>query len=439
VTPAKRLAALLLASAAVQVALCRLPDTMGDLLSYRLWAQALARDGLAAAYWPDPGVAGSAQHLETPVDYPPLVPYVLLAIGRLCGSLSCRDQTLEFLIRLPFVAANLGIGVLLFVNARRAVGPAHSALAVTAAAAYLFSPGVLFDTVYWGQADSLCALFLVGSVVALGRDRPGWAWACLALATLTKPLAYPYLPLVMLVTIKRLGWRAALLGSGVFCSLFAAALLPFAWLGRLGSLLHALFFQLAAMPYASVNAHNLWWLIQGGTPWLEADARPFGFGSCEALGLVLFAAFYAATLIRLWRSVEERSTAPFAGGPQLRLPQQLPLDPHAYDYYLAHGYTYLVEELRGDTSLWGVLLTLLNSQTIVLAFCCWLWCFHGREGFDAALSPRQRPPISRLLILAMGVFVLATGYPFVSRALREGRSGEAEKDRVRSVTQSAIS
>ena len=62
-------------------AIANMLDTMGDLLVYRSWARTLADCGLAAAYWPGHSDAEDA-FLRPPIDYPPVLPYVLLALGR---------------------------------------------------------------------------------------------------------------------------------------------------------------------------------------------------------------------------------------------------------------------------------------------------------------------------------------------------------------------
>jgi len=56
--------------------------------------------------------------------------------------------------------------------------------------------------------------------------------------------------------------------------------------------------DLDAMPYTSVNAHNLWGLFGG---WLPADAALFGPLSATAIGLVLFGAALLGLLLLLLR------------------------------------------------------------------------------------------------------------------------------------------
>jgi hypothetical protein len=477
--------AVFVASAVVSLALCALPDSMGDILNYRLWARTLARDGLTEAYWPSHPLVVSAERLDAPIDYPPVFPYLMLVAGRLAESLSLSDRTLDSLVRVPLALAHLAIGLVLFRDTRRLASERAPTLV---AALYLFNPGIVFDTVYWGQADALTALFVVAALTALAVSRPEWAWASFALAVLTKPLAYPFGPLLLVVTVKRFGWRRALRCGAVFLACAFLVLVPFLWIGRLGPLLRSLFVQLDAMPYASVNAHNSWWLVQRGTPWLDTREIAFGAVSYGVIGLALLAVFVTATLVRLARSDSDRgirlafaSTAfgffmlathmhenhafvvlpllllvgwdeprvrrfyvlvsalflanmalhdpylthvfrAWTPGPRLLLPQEPDLDPRFYDYFLANGYGYVVEQIRGETSALGLGLTALNAQLAVLTFAWWLWSFYRGSSFDEALARPEPAMRWRWVLPAAVAFVVVTSLPFAARAMRENRA-----------------
>jgi len=305
--PVKFPFSLFAASLALQLLVAAVPDRMADLLVYRQWTRTMAVEGLEAAYWPPAARTPDEAFKRPPVDYPPVFPYVLGALGRACRSLApellANDRRLDFLIRVPLVVANATLGVLLFVLLR------HRSDAKTAtgiAALFVLNPAVVFDTAYWGQADALLALLVVAGLVLAPR-RPEWGWVALAAAALVKPLAYPFLPLVLLETAKRRGWKRASSSAIVGLATWGALLLPFLAAGRLGDIVVALFFQLDAMPYVSVNAHNAWWIIGRGVPWTPAWERAIGPVTYETLGLVAFGAFYLAVLVSLWRSTHARA------------------------------------------------------------------------------------------------------------------------------------
>jgi hypothetical protein len=301
---------------------------------------------------------------------------------------------------------------------------------------------------------------------------------------LVKPLAYPFAPIVALETLKRFGPRRTLVCAMAAAGMAAVALLPFAWIGCLGDVLQALVTQVDVMPYVSVNAHNLWWLIGRGTPWTEAAARPLGFlPSYESVSLLLFGMFYLVTLLRLWRSRGDHALyvasagvavgffvlsthmhenhlfgalpllalaglraqrarvllfvatvtslanmllhdpflthllRPLTPGPHLLLPQRLDLDPHLVGYLVTHGYPWVVEEMRGETSLFGALATLVNAQANLLLFAALLFDAYTGRSFDDALESSRLPMSRRIWTPVLVVFVAMSAAPFVLRAL----------------------
>jgi hypothetical protein len=475
---------ILAASGLIQLAVAALPDTMGDLLEYRLWTRALAQEGLAAAYWPPPTPLESAQ-FHPPVDYPPVLPYVLWCVGRVLHAVSPHalaggDRILDFLIRGPFCLSSLLLALLVHAEARR-LAPGLSDLALGLVA---LNPAVIFDTAYWGQADALYALLLAAALVAMVRGQPEWSCVLMALAALTKPLAYPFALLVAVVILKRFGVRRTLRCAAAGALAVGVVLLPFGWIGRLTDGLRAIVSQLDAMPFVSVNAHNVWWLVERGTPWLDASVRPLGLLSWKAVSLVAFGAFYLVVVVRLWRSSDARalyvaaaSTAlgffalathmhenhlfaalpllalagigakrvrfvfvavsvtllvnmslhdpylthvfrPMVPGPHILLPPELEPQEQLGARLAALGYPWIVDQMRGETSLVGHLATLANAQANVLIFVLWLgWAF-SRRGLEHVAADAEGWRSSGLWIAIAGAFVVVSGLPFVDHALR---------------------
>jgi Gpi18-like mannosyltransferase len=473
--------AIILASGLIQAAaIATLPDTRGDLLLYRLWTRALGQEGLAAAYWPP-----KSTRFHPKIDYPPLIPYLLWGVGHGLqavspNALERNERLLDFLIRVPFCAATLLLALLVYSETRRVVpGAANLALGLIA-----LNPAIIFDTAYWGQADALYALLVAAGLVSLVRGRPEWSWVAIAAAAMAKPLGYPFAPLVALETLKRFGPLRALRCAAATVLLVGLLLLPFVWIGRLPEVVRALFSQIDTMPFVSVNAHNLWWIVGRGTPWTDASARPLDLVSWKALALLLFGAFYFVTLVHLWRSSDARgfylaatSTAfgffvlaphlhethlfcvlpllalvgvqsrrvkivfllltgtllanmllhdpflcrlarPYVPGPQLLLPPRLMPLQGLENRFTALGYPWIVDEWRGEVSLFGQLATLVNAQVVMLTFVAWVALVYAGRGFDQGLEgggARIRRWPLRAAALA---FVLGSGVPFVSHALR---------------------
>jgi hypothetical protein len=112
---------------------------------------------------------------------------------------------------------------------------------------------------------------------------------------------------------------------------------------------------------------------------------------------------------------------PFTPGPRLVLPELPGLDAGFFDVFVAHGYHALAAQARGETSLLGVALTALDSQLNVSIFCAWLLLAYPGRSFDVVGAQTTPARLPRLFGPVAIAFVLASGVPFVSHALRRSQ------------------
>ena len=82
-------------------------------------------------------------------------------------------------------------------------------LALLGAAVVVVNPITWFDSVVWGQVDSVGVVFLLLGLRALWRDQPERAAIFAVIAALIKPQLGILIPLVAVVTIRRALWPAA--------------------------------------------------------------------------------------------------------------------------------------------------------------------------------------------------------------------------------------
>jgi hypothetical protein len=253
-------------------------------------------------------------------DYPPLYAYLLAPIGAIYGRINPdagetyqSSRALGFLVKLPPLLFD-GLLALLIGTIAARFGlwrGRRSWLGWGAALLYLLQPAVLFDSGYWGQPDAVHVFFILLALTLILLRKPAWGWVAAALACLMKPLAAPFLPLLVLATFLRGGWRKLATGAAAALATCFVVFLPFIVTGRGGMALRHFLFDVDVMPYSSVNAHNLWWLLG---PWRPANDPWIGVISKTHVGLALFGIAYLYILWRLWRvEMGERPSAAGTG------------------------------------------------------------------------------------------------------------------------------
>lgn len=289
---------------------------VGDIEVYMAWAWKLTTYGVRSTYLP--------HDLMGPIDYLPLVPYLLSVVGWLYQRFfvstfpfPSEQSTLLLysMTKLPTITANIAIGALifLFVQKRRGFHPALMALT-----AYLFNPAILFNSAYGGQTDAIHSLFVLLAIILLLERRLGGAWFSIALAALSKPQGALFLPLIFFLTWREFGLRGLLKGmviaSLVVLVIFSPFLYNGAWDSLQSYLLSVARLDMPVDPaHTTLGAHNLWWLLGLGAK-VQDTAGPFAqfpvldrLVVYRTLGLSLAAAFYALALFKLWKNTDEPS------------------------------------------------------------------------------------------------------------------------------------
>ncbi len=237
---------------------------MPDLRLFAIWSEGLATRGLAAFY--------ATADL---CDYPPLSILIYYATGLAAQALGIGFEypgPIITLLKVPACLADLAIAVLLFVAGSRR----YSRRAGAAAAALFFlNPAVLYDTAYWGQVDTIYALFLLASLMLVGRGRWGWAGAALAAALLAKFQTIAVAPLIIFEVYRLGGWRALGVKLMGMITLTALILAPFSWTGTLDDVMLRSYVEVVGQyPYLSKGAYNIWHLY-GNPSQSDAGHPPF--------------------------------------------------------------------------------------------------------------------------------------------------------------------
>ena len=243
------------------------------------------------------------------VDYPPGYMLVLWLVGVVYHATAAygdfTGDAMRVFVKLPAVIADIGIGYLVYLMARR-TWPV--AAAIVAMAVFALNPASWLVSAYWGQADSVAAVFLVWSLYLAVTRRFEAAWVMLAFAVLIKPQPLVIAPLLLIwqVRVQGFTWRLALVPVlGLLVAYFGS--LPFAPasdpIGVLAWLYDRYHSGIGVYPYNSVNALNLYSINRD---FYQPDTQPITFfgldlGPQYYWGMGIFLALTAAVAWRLWR------------------------------------------------------------------------------------------------------------------------------------------
>ncbi|MDO8614312.1 MAG: hypothetical protein Q7T33_01070 [Dehalococcoidia bacterium] len=183
----KGIASLLLLGLLLRLVLATLPGFSVDIGTFSAWANDLALNGPWDFY-----------RADYFTDYAPGYMYVLLFIGKLNQEFHLSPGQMEYVLKLPSIAADLASAYLLY----KLLAGKKMEVRLGAAALYLLFPASLLIGAIWGQVDSLLALFLLLSVYFIGRDRPVAGAVAYTVGFLMKPQAIAALPFLALWIIR---------------------------------------------------------------------------------------------------------------------------------------------------------------------------------------------------------------------------------------------
>src|SRR5208282_1309944 len=138
-----------------------------------------------------------------PVDsYPPGSLYLLWLSGWIGSLIEPTANGFRVIVETPPLIADLFIGLTLYFAAWR---DGRGLRALMVMMLFALNPALIFDTVVWGQSDSVVVLPMISAAILIltGRYRLGWSAA--AIAILAKPQAIAFTPPIALWTLLNAG------------------------------------------------------------------------------------------------------------------------------------------------------------------------------------------------------------------------------------------
>ena len=255
-----------------------------DVGSYQAWAGQIATLGPAHTY--QEGYF---------LDYPPGYLYALWVAGLVARAVGASGDVYRIIIESPAIVADFALALLMYAFVRRGSRPGMAFVAMLMVA---LNPSLLFDTVVWGQSDSVLTFVTLLSIVAMLGRKYEIAWGLAAIAVLVKPQGLMMLPVLGVWTMLEADF-ATWIRSGV--ALIAVAIIGIApfQVGHEWNWIIKLYTSTAAYYHeTSVNAFNLMALIGGLR---QADSATLAGVSYFALGMSLLVPLYGFVAWILWR------------------------------------------------------------------------------------------------------------------------------------------
>lgn len=235
-------------------------------------------------------------------DYPPGYLYILYMLSLIRGVFGfAHDSGGEnLLFKLPAIISDLVLGYFIYKASSKKLG---SGIAFGLMLLFLFNPAVLINSAAWGQADSFFLIFLLLSIQAAADKSFVRSAIWFAVATLIKPQALIFTPVLLFAFYHHRAWKQLALGAVYGLGIFGLLAAPFFWNnGGLVGIINLYKSTLSSYPYSSVNAFNLYALTDPlwsslDLTWLGITYRVWGF--IFILVAVAVAAFYSFKKDRL--------------------------------------------------------------------------------------------------------------------------------------------
>jgi hypothetical protein len=218
--------------------------------------------------------------------------------GDISGPYDPGDGWLNVALKAPKLLFEIALLVLAFYLVLRHAGVEWAAFITCLVA---FSPGNLATVAGKGQTDAMFVFFLVLSIWALKVRRPHLAWIAYAVGWLCKFQCIMLLPIMVLFTWKRHGWRVLIVDVIMFAATIAAGMLPFILTSGEVALFPYGRGSVDHFPFVTTTTYNLWYWVSGAertTRTLDSTELALGISYFQA-GMLLFCLVTALICLRV--------------------------------------------------------------------------------------------------------------------------------------------
>jgi dolichyl-phosphate-mannose-protein mannosyltransferase len=235
--------------AVVRILLLPTEGLRDDTDQFVSWVHHIATNGLGTLY-------------EREVSFGPLMAYIWAGLAAIEPAFrlatDASDEGIRSLMKAPASLADFGLALLAAHALRSRPG-----WAVTAAVVLLLHPAVIYVSAWWGQYESIFAVWALAAVVCAVNARDGLSALFVALALLTKPQAAAFIIPFAAWYYARGGMGAVLRAGAIGLVVALVAWLPFLTAGGpAGYLRNLAMYQNDIFAILSLRAWNIWWILQ---------------------------------------------------------------------------------------------------------------------------------------------------------------------------------
>lgn len=221
------------------------------------------------------------------LDYPPFYLYILFIVGKI-AKLTIMKPYLVLLVKLPAILADVASAYLIY---KLSIRKLSSEMSLLISAFYLLNPAVFLNSALWGQVDSFFTLLVLLGIVFLTQKRIGLSTVFFVLSVLMKPQGIIFMPVLFfeLVRLKNIKEFIKSVSVGVLTAL--AVIMPFS-VGKGFEWIITLYTKtMGQYPYASLNAFNLYYLLDANFAIDTVKTFLFSFHTWGMIAIVLITLF----------------------------------------------------------------------------------------------------------------------------------------------------
>lgn len=279
------------------------PGFLADIAYWKWWSSASAEKGLV--------------HTINYVNYnyPSFYLYILKLTGHIYllfaptnspNFWNTYNPLFLLLIKIPYILADLGIGMLIFLIVKKLINSAYNKLyrlklSLIAPLLYLFNPVAIYNSAIWGQTDSLGTFFALFAMYLAMLDKIAISSVVLSLAFFLKVQTNIFILLTFLYIFIRFGISKTIKAIAITTLSSLVLNTPYLLSHTFDKVVDTILTSFNYFPYISLNAYNIpWFLSPPGRPDKILDTEILLGGlTFKTFGLVLFAFALLLSFINL--------------------------------------------------------------------------------------------------------------------------------------------